>query len=642
MSRKAFLNSEMIENSVVTLLSGSRIESGTVLDIGGSFGNKYGNYDFFAINEDKLSCAPENICAILLGKLDTYDNPGAVLKFASGKSLLLSVPVIIVCENIAYKDTAFDIFESIYTEGLEKKRHFTLKALNELIGPYGLSEISSNDIKPDSSEQKSDFSLCNSKNLCNEYLSWLKRTVDKTGDINTFVRMYNVSEPVRTVEQDNPGPFLSVITRTQGKRPEALREALLCLSGQSCTDFEVMIMGHNLDNVQGELVRGIIESQPEWLREKIRFIPVTGGTRTTPLNAGLKAANGKYIAILDDDDLVFDNWVEEFKNAADSHMGSIIHANAFSQYWSVTDTADGTQALRAESKFSDVYCKKFNILSQLYANRCPLMSLAFPRHAFSQYGIKFDESLTTTEDWDYLMRTAFVCGVYDIKEATSIYRLWENAESSQTLHDSDEWDANYSRIRKGFEGTPIVISIDQTTDIMGKLYKTNRTGESDACCFNADNALFYIDSGNGFNGMDTVQAVSSDSKGFSVECPGIADYDKVFGIRFDPFDAGPAMLEDITVTVCSDSGKQEYTCKQLRTNGRKVGENRIVFYIDDPQIVITGLGGKKVSNVILNFKYYDYIPSDVMNKIIKKPFNQTFFYRALRFVYRRLRSVVKH
>ena len=40
-------------------------------------------------------------------------------------------------------------------------------------------------------------------------------------------------------------PFLTVLVRTQGKRIEPLRDALLCLAAQSDQDFEVIVLDHD-------------------------------------------------------------------------------------------------------------------------------------------------------------------------------------------------------------------------------------------------------------------------------------------------------------------------------------------------------------------------------------------------------------
>ena len=65
--------------------------------------------------------------------------------------------------------------------------------------------------------------------------------------------------------------FLSVIIRTQGKREQGLREALLCLQAQECQDFEILLIAHKADEEHGKLIKEILEDQEEEFRKKIRF-----------------------------------------------------------------------------------------------------------------------------------------------------------------------------------------------------------------------------------------------------------------------------------------------------------------------------------------------------------------------------------
>ena len=107
--------------------------------------------------------------------------------------------------------------------------------------------------------------------------------------------------------------FLSVIIRTQGKREQGLREALLCLQAQECQDFEILLIAHKADEEHGKLIEEILEDQEEEFRKKIRFFRLNEGTRTTPLNYGFSHAWGKYAAVFDDDDILSQTGQREFK-----------------------------------------------------------------------------------------------------------------------------------------------------------------------------------------------------------------------------------------------------------------------------------------------------------------------------------------
>ena len=60
--------------------------------------------------------------------------------------------------------------------------------------------------------------------------------------------------------------------------------------------------------------------------ECVRIVRVEGGGRARPLNVGVRQARGAYVAVLDDDDIAFAHWVEEFQRAASEGPGSVVRA----------------------------------------------------------------------------------------------------------------------------------------------------------------------------------------------------------------------------------------------------------------------------------------------------------------------------
>ena len=289
-----------------------------------------------------------------------------------------------------------------------------------------------------------------------EYINWVADTVRNNHKNELYLKNYR---PIVEEEREQPRVFGSVVMRTQGKRPEALREALLCMYAQSDRDFEVLLIGHKLNREQAELVQRILDELEPSFRKQVRFLPLDAGTRTTPLNFGFAHARGDYIMILDDDDIVLEDWIASYRKAAERKPGSVLHVMSFSQDWQVVDTNYGSQGLRASSKPDPRYCVEFDILTQLYQNKCPTLGYAIPRYAFHDLAMIFDETLTTTEDWDYLMRVATLCGVSDEDRAQAIYRMWVNAESSATVHNEDEWKKNNETIQRKMEKAPVVLPI---------------------------------------------------------------------------------------------------------------------------------------------------------------------------------------
>jgi len=249
------------------------------------------------------------------------------------------------------------------------------------------------------------------------------------------------------VAPDDAGrPFLTVLLRTQGKRIEPLKDALLSLAAQTDQDFEVVVLEHDATPANALLVREILARQPEEFASRIRLVEVLGGLRAKPLNEGVRIARGHYVAVYDDDDLIFANWVESFHSAARESDGRLLRAVVANQTVTPEPWPQGHPGFRTKSWPAAHYPATFDQLKHLLVNYSPFMSWAFPRSLFATYGIRFDEELTVCEDWDVILRGSLLCGVEEVQVLTAIYRRWEGGESSYTSHSTESWRASEQRV----------------------------------------------------------------------------------------------------------------------------------------------------------------------------------------------------
>ena len=257
---------------------------------------------------------------------------------------------------------------------------------------------------------------------------------------------------------DPTAPFLSVLMRTQGKRSEALKEALLSLQAQSDENFEVELVLHRAKEEDKRTTVALLDAFPPQFRARIHCHTLDEGTRSAPLNLALSRARGRYIAMLDDDDVVLEDWVESFHEGAHAHEGMAIRCYGMTQFWSSETDKNGRNVLRSVTAPQPTYCEPFDLSAHLIDNHTPISCLAIPRACHAVFGIAFDESLTTAEDWDFLMHCALLCGVHDTGRITFLYRLWQNTESSRTLHREEEWLKNRSYIIEKFRRIPFLTS----------------------------------------------------------------------------------------------------------------------------------------------------------------------------------------
>ncbi|HJS87638.1 MAG TPA: methyltransferase domain-containing protein [Acetobacteraceae bacterium] len=396
----------------------------------------------------------------ILDTLEHLDDPAATCRALRSLAHEHDAFVLISVPNVAHRDVGFRLAFGRwdYTEsGLLDHTHRTLfsdAVLRRMLAHCGLHIVDENDKQLVRSDQHfpPEHPALARGTLLHSLLQDLRQGADRFGETNQFVRLCLPGPPEAAPAfigsaSEADRPFLSIITRTQGTRPHSLAEVFTALAGQTDTDFEVLVIGHKLTLERQLLVERVIEDNPAWLRSKTRLVRVETGNRTHPINVGFAEARGSYIAVLDDDDLPFADWVETFAKLADASPGALLRAVAVRQ--NVEHVNVGKQpGIRATGKLERVFPPKFDFLEHLRINRSPNMSVAFPRGVFHDLRIAFDESLTTTEDWDYIMRAAGLVGVASDPGITAIYRWWVDADSSRTEHDQQEWHRNYYRIQQ--------------------------------------------------------------------------------------------------------------------------------------------------------------------------------------------------
>lgn len=246
-------------------------------------------------------------------------------------------------------------------------------------------------------------------------------------------------------------PLLTVVTRTQGTRLLCLEEALTSLAAQSCRDMEVVVAAHRVPSDRLAGIRDSIATLPAWLRERLRIVEVERAGRSAPLNDALATARGRYVAVLDDDDLVTPDWVATFARLERTAPGTVLRAATLRQDVVPTEVevVGRTEVVGAARGTAHLgWPDDFSMVDHLVDNATPVMALALPRGVVVDLGERFDEDLETTEDWDLLLRAAGVAGVTSSTEATSVYRLWQHGEGSRSTHERDTWERGHRRVRE--------------------------------------------------------------------------------------------------------------------------------------------------------------------------------------------------
>jgi SAM-dependent methyltransferase len=372
-----------------------------------------------------------------------------------GVELVVSIP------NIAHRDIARRLLVGQWEmtdSGLLDRTHlrfFTDRSLTELMTSAGWYESARLDFPLDESDQhRAGHPAFEQAANLGAFVDHLRSGADEFGAVNQFVRRYHRGSPrvVETVSLPEETPYVSIVLRTQGRRPETLSDVLCCLAAQTCLDFEVVLVVH--DSTRASEVRTLVDEFEGNIAQRVRVVPCDGGTRGRPANVGLREAAGEYLVFLDDDDLVTADWVENIRTNARAHRGMVI------RWWAAEQQrehggGDERASHLAVGPLTPTYATAFDLMRHIRQNETPFHCFAFPR-SLVELGFQFDEALTVCEDWEFLVRAASICGVHDTGRMTSIYNKWADNTSAQAAS-AEEWFAMRSVAHIALDGRPLLL-----------------------------------------------------------------------------------------------------------------------------------------------------------------------------------------
>lgn len=358
---------------------------------------------------------------------------------------------------------------------------YTARQLQEMMTSAGWQECGCRDVSREREDTDQVVAALASTTPLYELLGAVREQAGLGAGITELVRAYapesnvvtgltpGLPAPERTADEDR-APFLSVLLRTQGRRPQTLQETLLSLFAQTSQNFEIVLACHRVTPESLGAIQRLVASYPEEFRGRIRMLEVHEGGRSRPLNAAVAHARGTYVAILDDDDLAFGNWVESFEDARATN-GHVLRAVVAEQVVAPVDW-DGEEGYEPRGKPRLAWPAAFDLMDHLVENQTPPSGYAFPRTAFYRLGLAFDEDLPVLEDWDLAMQAALLCGVTSISSVTSLYRAWQGAENSLSLHSEREWRAARAAIHARLDARPWPLPVGSISELVEMRQKT--------------------------------------------------------------------------------------------------------------------------------------------------------------------------
>ena len=225
------------------------------------------------------------------------------------------------------------------------------------------------------------------------------------------------SESLRRSNKEEAFPLVSVIIPTFN-RPERLVHAVKSVLAQTYQHIEIIVI-----NDAGCEVESILSSLTG--SEKLVYLRLgRNQERSHARNMGIKISCGKYIAYLDDDDQFYPN-----------HIETLVMFLEGSDFQVAYTDAKRTLYMKEQEHYvvkdQDVpYSIDFNNESILWQNYVPMLCLMHAKSCIEQVG-GFDETLSTHEDWDLMIRLSRSFDIHHIKSVTAEFS-WRTDGTSTT------------------------------------------------------------------------------------------------------------------------------------------------------------------------------------------------------------------
>jgi GT2 family glycosyltransferase len=210
----------------------------------------------------------------------------------------------------------------------------------------------------------------------------------------------------REAPRPSIAPRVSLVVRTRD-RPQFLARALASIAAQTYPNIETVVV---VDS--GAAVDDVLAAHPP-ARTIVHRTPV-GPVRA--LIAGMAATSGRYLGVLDDDDIIFPDHLERLVGALLAADGRVAQSMATALY--ARAETDGYRLYGASA-----FLRRVGRPDRLHIDYgCGPMSVLVRRDAFEESG-GYDAALEDAEAWELLIRLSERDDVVFVPEVTAGYTI---------------------------------------------------------------------------------------------------------------------------------------------------------------------------------------------------------------------------
>ena len=215
------------------------------------------------------------------------------------------------------------------------------------------------------------------------------------------------AEPNDALKRTKPHLFdnstLSVVVRFHRReRLNFLEEAIFSLAIQNWSDLEPIIVLQNGTDDLKQAILDMLEHQPWRVSPKYKIVtvqvPEGEDGRSILLNRGIETATGRYLSFLDDDDCVYhDGYTTLIRQLIGGERAVAVGGCRRAQI--------GYESEHWFTHKKDNFFAWGRSLTDLFTeNFVPIHSYVIDRARLGNSELKFDESFTLLEDYDFVLR----------------------------------------------------------------------------------------------------------------------------------------------------------------------------------------------------------------------------------------------
>ncbi len=265
-------------------------------------------------------------------------------------------------------------------------------------------------------------------------------------DILTAKLLLGKSSDVKLQTQ----PMVSVIVPTYN-RPGMLVNALKSVLGQTYKNVEVIVINDAGEDIESYITPLNKEGKITYVKNSINR------ERSYSRNVGLKIANGKYIAYLDDDDVFYPEHLETLVKFLENSDYKVAYTDACRAH---QEKENGDYVVKNRDL---PYSYDFDYDLILASNFIPVLCLMHEKSCLDEIGL-FDESLASHEDWDLWIRMSRKFRFRHLKKTTCEF-AWRNDGSSTTSQNPADFlrtsEIMYERYKEFTKNKPHVLEIQK-------------------------------------------------------------------------------------------------------------------------------------------------------------------------------------